>query len=205
MKHFLTASNIAHESKIINLATAEQKTDEFKLINPHQKVPALVDGDVHVYESLAIIRYLAFKYSSPLLPYHEGPEAVATIDRDAEFIYHGFAKTMHLLVFEKLFKTKFGGEYDLAAIEKLEGELKTQLHQANEQFFSDCRYVIGNSFSLADVFFTVALSQGAVAGINISEYPKIVQYYEFAKTQPAFEEAHIEFNNLLLQYAKSNE
>ena len=192
MKHFLTASNIAHESKIINLATAEQKTDEFNLINPHQKVPALVDGDVHVYESLAIIRYLTFKYSSPC------PEAVATIDRDAEFIYHGFAKTMHLLVFEKLFKTKFGGAYDPAAIEKLEGELKTQLHQANEQFFSDCRYVIGNSFSF-QMFFSLLLFQGAVAGINISEYPKITQYYEFAcKTQPAFEEAHIEFNNLLL-------
>src|SRR3990167_9858393 len=121
VKYFLTASNIAHESKIINLATAEQKTDEFKLINPHQKVPALVDGDVHVYESLAIIRYLAFKYSSPLLPYHEGPEAVATIDRDAEFI-DGVAKSISSFVYEKLFKVRFGGEFDPVTVERREVE-----------------------------------------------------------------------------------
>src|SRR3990167_10778014 len=121
VKYFLVASNIEHESKIVNLLTGEQKSEEYKKINPHQKVPALLDGDLNLYESLAIIRYLAFKYSSPLLPYHQGPEAVARIDRDAEFI-DGVAKSISSFVYEKLFKVRFGGEFDPVTVERREVE-----------------------------------------------------------------------------------
>lgn len=40
----------------------ETKTDEYYAINPMRRVPALVDGDLHLWESNAILTYLARKF-----------------------------------------------------------------------------------------------------------------------------------------------
>lgn len=41
---------------IFKIKIEEQLTDEYKKINRFQKVPALVDGDFHLSESVAMIR-----------------------------------------------------------------------------------------------------------------------------------------------------
>ncbi|HTU55473.1 MAG TPA: glutathione S-transferase family protein [Acetobacteraceae bacterium] len=43
-------------------------TPEYAALNPTRKVPTLVDGDVVVWESNTILRYLAAKSASPLYP-----------------------------------------------------------------------------------------------------------------------------------------
>jgi len=53
----------------VNLLTGEQHRPEFLRINPAGKVPVLVDGDVVLTESAAIVIYLAEKYPDKgLLP-----------------------------------------------------------------------------------------------------------------------------------------
>jgi glutathione S-transferase len=54
---------IEFESESIDLAAGRQRTAEFLEINPAGKVPALVDGDVVLSESVAIVLYLAEKYA----------------------------------------------------------------------------------------------------------------------------------------------
>ena len=42
---------------------------DFKTVNPHGKVPALLDGDIRMYETAAIILHLGDRFpDSPLLP-----------------------------------------------------------------------------------------------------------------------------------------
>nr|CAD1834939.1 unnamed protein product [Ananas comosus var. bracteatus] len=61
-----------YEYKAVNLLKGEQSNPEFEKINPIKYVPALVDGDVVVADSFAIIliwQYLEDKYpQNPLLP-----------------------------------------------------------------------------------------------------------------------------------------
>ena len=40
------------------MGTLDQYKPEFKQINPNGKVPALIDGDLNLYESHTILRYL---------------------------------------------------------------------------------------------------------------------------------------------------
>ena len=44
--------------------SGEIKTDDYLAINPSGKVPSMTDGDVTMYESLAINLYLAMTYGS---------------------------------------------------------------------------------------------------------------------------------------------
>lgn len=46
----------------IHLDKGDQKKPEFLAINPNGKVPALVDGDTRVFESVAILIYLGSRY-----------------------------------------------------------------------------------------------------------------------------------------------
>lgn len=65
----LNELNAEFEFVPVNLLAGEQHRPEFLRINPAGKVPALVDGDVVLTESAAIVMYLAEKYPDKgLLP-----------------------------------------------------------------------------------------------------------------------------------------
>lgn len=49
---------LEYETKRIESRTGETQSDEYKKINPKQKIPALVDGDLVITESTAIMRHL---------------------------------------------------------------------------------------------------------------------------------------------------
>jgi glutathione S-transferase len=51
-----------------NLQKGDGKKPEFLAINPNGKIPALTDGPFKLFESNAILCYIAAKYDSPLLP-----------------------------------------------------------------------------------------------------------------------------------------
>ena len=55
IKHF----DLDVEIHQVNFREQENKTDEFLAMNPMGKVPVLVDGDLNLWESNAILTYLA--------------------------------------------------------------------------------------------------------------------------------------------------
>jgi glutathione S-transferase len=55
------------EAVTVNLLAGEHRAQEFLKINPAGKLPVLVDGDVILTESIAIVLYLAEKYSDKRL------------------------------------------------------------------------------------------------------------------------------------------
>jgi glutathione S-transferase len=53
---------IPYERKVLSFAEGDLKRPEYLAINPRGKVPAIVDGDVQLYESTAIVEYLEDAY-----------------------------------------------------------------------------------------------------------------------------------------------
>lgn len=59
---------LPYEIAKVDLAKGEQRTPEFTALNPNQKIPAIVDGNVSLAESGAILVYLAEKVGRFLEP-----------------------------------------------------------------------------------------------------------------------------------------
>jgi len=65
---FLEEAGIAYEPIPVDTRTGDQFQAEFLSVNPNGKVPAIVDGDVVVFDSNAILLYLAEKTGRFLPP-----------------------------------------------------------------------------------------------------------------------------------------
>jgi glutathione S-transferase len=77
LRFALTEAGVAYEFMPVDLAKGESRKAEFLRINPHGKVPVLVDGDFALPESDAILWYLGEKYAdAKLLPRFDGSVAL---------------------------------------------------------------------------------------------------------------------------------
>jgi glutathione S-transferase len=102
----------------VNFREKETSTDEYFAINPMRKVPVLVDGDFKLWESNAILTYLAQKFpETNALPTDLQGRA------DADRWLHW--QSCHLMPLMGAFKT--GDETDLTAVNPLLDVLEGQL------------------------------------------------------------------------------
>jgi glutathione S-transferase len=59
--------NARYELKVLNLKKGAQRDDAYRRINPMMKVPSLVDDNIVVTETGAILQYVAERVPSPCL------------------------------------------------------------------------------------------------------------------------------------------
>jgi len=67
----LALKGLEYDNRSVNLlpGVSEQKSDEYRALNPQGRVPFLIDGDVRLSQSPAILEYLDEAYTDvPLLP-----------------------------------------------------------------------------------------------------------------------------------------
>lgn len=58
---FLEEAGLEYEAIPIDTKRGDQHTADYRTINPNSKVPAIIDGDITVFDSNAILLYLAEK------------------------------------------------------------------------------------------------------------------------------------------------
>jgi len=54
----LAETGLTHELRLVDLSSGEHQSDAYRQLNPNCQVPLLVDGDLNLAESNAILRYL---------------------------------------------------------------------------------------------------------------------------------------------------
>lgn len=58
----LESAGLDYESRFVDLGAAEHLSPHFLAINPNHQVPTLVDGDIRIHESGAILRWLCTRH-----------------------------------------------------------------------------------------------------------------------------------------------
>jgi glutathione S-transferase len=168
----------------------EHLAPKYLAINPHGKVPALVDDGQRFFESAAILVHLGDKYgvAKKLWP-APGSQAHAdalswTVWASCElvaymmqYLYHGMDTPVS---YRPQDRSKAAAEYCLSQLARQLRALEAQL-QGRDYLFE--------GFSLADVAAGSALAMGVSLGLGLEQYPRAAGWCGRCTERPAFKRA----------------
>jgi glutathione S-transferase len=121
--------------------------------HPWGKIPAITTAEGYtLYESRAICKYLATKYSFPLLPPPSEVEAMAYFDQaqSAEMLY--FAEPAGRIAFEKFAKRFMGLPADEGVVSSALKAVES-FFDVTERLLLENDYMAGKEFTLVDIYY----------------------------------------------------
>lgn len=156
----------------------------FLAMNPHGRVPVLEDRDRVIWESHAILRYLAAEYGGERFwPSSPGTRSIA--DR-----WMDWAQTSLQPDFMRL----FWGYYRTPAPDRDAGRVLSARRDCEARFalldrqLAERPYLGGSDFGLADVPAGTALFRYFGMGLDVPRPPAVMAWYERLAGRPAYRE-----------------
>eukprot|EP01018_Ginkgo_biloba_P023115 Gb_12638 [translate_table: standard] len=182
----LNLKGLPYEYKAVNLVKGEQFSEDFTKLNPIQFVPTLVDGDIIVSDSFAILLYLEDKYPEhPLLPVD--PQLKA-INLQAAGIIGSSIQPLQNLAVLKLIEEKLGPEERVGWAKHFIEKGFTALEKLLKDIAG--KYSTGDQVSLADVFLVPQVSGGAGRfNVDMSKFPTLNRINQALAELPEFQAA----------------
>ncbi|MCC5650164.1 glutathione S-transferase family protein [Nostoc sp. XA013] len=163
---YLEELEVPYEFVKLDMQAGEHLKPEYLAINPVAKVPAIVDGDFQLWESGAILLYLADKY---------GKSALSLQERAVFSQWVLFANA-----------TLGPGIFVEASREREMPRLLTPLNE----IFSKQPFLLGNEFTVADVAVGSILNYIPIMlKLDLSSYPAMLNYMKQLSERPAFQKS----------------
>lgn len=157
------------------------QTAEYLRLNPNARIPTLVDGDLVLWESMAINLYLAQKYDGPM--HCAGPEVLGIA---AQWSFWTMLEIEHLLLHlleHRALLVEFSR--DASAVERNELLLKKPLGVLNDAL-AGRNYLAGTSFTVADLNVAGILVWAKMARLDLSAYPELARWLNACLARPAY-------------------
>jgi maleylacetoacetate isomerase len=184
----LALKGLPYEYIGVNLRSGEQGSEEYRALSPAAIVPTLIDGDVKLTQSIAIIDYLDQRQPEPrLVP--EDPVLRARVLEIAQTIACEIHPINNIRVLKYLTGKLGVSEEDksawykhwvdegLGAVERLLSKLPSSA------------YCLGDAPTLADCCLVPQVANAMRMGCDLSRFPRVLAVYEHCMKQPAFAKA----------------
>jgi len=156
------------------------RTPEYLRINPNGRVPALQDGDLVLFESLAINLYLARTYGGPLAPIDLQEEALAT--QWTIWVLTEIEKPL-LLTAANLFlfaEDERSAQEAAAMTRKLGRPFNVLDAQLRER---PC--LLGDRFTVADLNVSSVMTLAPLSSMDLGEWPALNAWLTRCLERPA--------------------
>lgn len=177
---------IAFEPVAVNLVKNGQRAPAFLELNRNGRVPVLVDGDLVLWESTAIMRYFSNLRDGRLVP--SSARAQAELDRWLSWQLAHLGPVMSAVAFERVVKPVTGqGAANEAIVAKGEADF-AQLSQILEAGLGERQYLAGE-LSIADFALASHYSLAAMCGLKLCGFPRIVSWLSRMLERPSMRRA----------------
>lgn len=149
-------------------------TPEYLAMNPTRKVPTLQDGDLVLFESNAVVRYLAQAYGGGALAGAD-PVAMGRADMWMEW-YQNNPYSHFIALFYQLVRLP-QAERDPAKRDHAIAELTGHFEYLNARL-SDQAFVAGDKLSMGDIPVGAALYRYYTMDFDRPDLPALAEYYD---------------------------
>ncbi|KAI9573208.1 glutathione S-transferase [Boletus coccyginus] len=181
---------IPYELVVVDLKKREHKNPEFIKIQPFGQIPYIDDDGFILYESRAIARYLIKKYpnqgTAGLIP--TDPKEEALFEQAASVEVSNFNAHAAPIAYEKVFKTRAGGQTDQARVDEYLKSLEAKL-DAYDVILGKQKYLAGDNVTLADLQHLPygGLLFAAGHGDVIKKRPNVARWWLDISGRPAWQ------------------
>jgi glutathione S-transferase len=174
---FLSLAGVPHELVQVDLAKAEHKSKEFLELNRFGQVPVLVDGDVVVPDSIAIMVYAAKKSGkSEWLP--DDPAEAAAVQRwlsvSTGQIFYGPCAARLVTVFGAAFDAAEAIARSHAILQLIDAELEGR------------EWIAAGRPTAADAALYSYISAAPEGNVDLSPYANVLSWLSRVEALPGF-------------------
>lgn len=175
------------ELELVDLSKGAQRAPAYLAINPGGRTPTLIDGDFTLWESNAILQYIAGKTGSALYP--NDARTRADISRWQFWqSAHWSSEVFAPLLFQRMVKRllNLGAPDDaivnkaLEALDKEAGLLDAHLARR--------KYLVGEQLTLADFAVSAPMFYSKQAEIPLGPYANLRAWFERVSALPCWSE-----------------
>eukprot|EP00253_Pinus_taeda_P027781 PITA_27781 len=185
----LEEKQVDYELVVVDLAAGAHKQPQYLALNPFGTVPTIQDGDLTLFESRAVVKYLAKKYKG------QGTELFgnslseeALVEQWCEVEGQSYNSPASTILVQILFVPMRGGTTDEAVVE-MNVEKLVKVLDIYEERLSKSKYLAGDFFSLADLQHlptTHYLVTACGKGDLISSRKHVKAWWEDISCRPAW-------------------
>ena len=186
----LNLKGLAHDDTFLHLERGDQFAPNYKAVNPQMVVPTLIDGEVKLFQSLAILEYLDETYPEPpLLP--ADPAARAWV-RGLALI--NIADSHPLIVprirHYLLDELQVGQEKMLGWIRHWLGTGLAAMETLLAEHKESGQFCHGGRPTIADIALVTQVTPAKTFQSDLAPYPRVMRVYDSCTAIPAFADAH---------------
>ncbi len=182
----LEEAGASYEFVHVDLMQGEHKKPAYLAVNPHGRVPALVDGAFVLTESHAICDYVAAKFPEAKLG-GQTPEEIGAISQwtyanSAHFgpAFAGiFAHTIRLPEEQRIARIAENGR---AEATRMLGILDAAL--------AGKKYLVGDRLTLADLSYLPSLINAGMLGFDLAQWPNVASWIGNLRERPSSKKIH---------------
>ncbi|MEQ8229698.1 MAG: glutathione binding-like protein [Rhodospirillales bacterium] len=169
----------------VNISKGEQHAPEFLKLSPNNRIPAIVDSDgpdgkpVSVFETGAILVYLAEKTGSELLP-SAGRERIATFEWlmwQMGGVGPMFGQAHHFM-FNPKEVVPYGQK-------RYHDETKRLYMVMNDRRLNETEYLAGDFYSIADIAVYPWVSRHERHEVDLNEFPNVKRWFDTISAREA--------------------
>jgi glutathione S-transferase len=157
----------------------------------------LVDGDLKLTESSAILKYLADKIGSPAYP--KDLKQRAKVNEAMDWINTNFYRDWgYGLAYPQLFPhhKRRSDEAHAATIEWGQRNSQNWLKLLNDYWLGQRHYLCGDQITIADYFGAGIVTLGELIGCDFAPYPNVRRWLTNVKKLPSWSSVNQEFYGL---------
>ncbi|TNH90775.1 glutathione S-transferase [Aeromonas hydrophila] len=181
----LVEAGAPHQIRRVDFASGEQRSPAYLAINPKGRVPALVTERGVLTETPALLLYVAQRFPDAKLAPLNDPFLLARMQEVNSFL----ASTVHVAHAHSRRAARWAD--DPQAIAAMQVKVPHNMREGFaeiERHYLAGPWVLGERFSLADIYLFVVASWLEGDGVAISEFPKVADHYRRMLARPGVQQ-----------------
>lgn len=172
--------------RLVDFASAEQRTAAYRLVNPKGRVPALESERGMLTETPAILAYIAQSYPEARLAPLEDPFAFARVQAFNAYL----CATVHVAHAHIRRGERWADDpAAIAEMKRKAPEVVAGCFQLMEDELFTGPWVMGDEYSIADPYLFTITQWLPFHGLEAASYPKIHEHLSRMLERPAVEAA----------------